>query len=68
MCLHVCLLVQAFLHVVKMEQKRAAKEREREAEQRRKRQEELRRVKKFLEAAFDGDCEELQSLLNEVKS
>ena len=52
--------------MAKMEQEKAAKERERETEQRRKRQEEAKRVKRFLEASFDGDCGELESLLNEV--
>ncbi len=49
-----------------MEQEKAAREREREYELRRKKQEETKRVKRFLEASFDGDCEELESILNEV--
>ena len=54
--------------MVKLEQERAAQETKKAAEERRKRQEEARRVKKFLEAAFDGDNEELESLLEEVGS
>ena len=58
--------LQAFLHMVRMEQERSAKEMEREVELRRKKQAEVKRIKKFLEAAFDGEREVLQSLLSEV--
>ena len=69
-CMYIIRLVfrclQAFLHMVRMEQERSAKEMEREAELRRKKQAEVKRIKKFLEAAFDGEFEILQSLLSEV--
>lgn len=57
---------EAFLHMVRMEQDKAAKEREREENERRKRREEAKRVKRFLEAAFDGDNSEIESILGEV--
>lgn len=57
---------QAYLQLVKMEQERAAVERMREDEVRKKKREETQRIKRFLEAAFDGDNDEIQMILNEV--
>ena len=42
-------------------------EREKEDEERRKRKKERDRIKKFLDASFDGDCAEINSLLKEVR-
>lgn len=52
--------------MVKMEQERATKEREKEEQERRKRREEAARVKRMLEAAFDGDKKEIGTILQEV--
>ena len=49
-----------------MERERVEKERERQEEQRRKRKEEAQRVKRILEAAFDGDTQEIKAVLKEV--
>lgn len=57
---------QAYLQLVKMEQERAAVERMREDEARKKKREETQRIKRFLEAAFDGDNDEIQMILDEV--
>ena len=48
------------------EQKEAEEMRQREAEERRKRREEVNRQKRMLEAAFDGEIEEMEKLLKEV--
>ena len=60
------LLLQAFLQMVKMERMRAEAEMKREEEQRRKKREHEKRVKRVLEAAFDGDNDEIKSVLKEV--
>ncbi|XP_044540696.1 IQ motif and ankyrin repeat domain-containing protein 1 [Gracilinanus agilis] len=57
---------EAFLAMVKREQEQARREREKEEEERRKRQEEQMRKKQMLEAAFDGDVEEMRAVLKEV--
>ena len=48
------------------EQKEAEEQRQKEAEERRKRREEATRQKRMLEAAFDGEVEDMKKLLKEV--
>lgn len=50
-----------------MEQERAEKERLREEEERRKRKLEAARIKRMLEAAFDGENDDIITLLEEVR-
>ncbi|XP_078009988.1 IQ motif and ankyrin repeat domain-containing protein 1 isoform X1 [Phascolarctos cinereus] len=57
---------EAFLAMVKREQEEARREREKEEEQRRRRLEEQKRRKRMLEAAFEGDVEEMKAVLREV--
>ncbi|XP_074059274.1 IQ motif and ankyrin repeat domain-containing protein 1 isoform X2 [Macrotis lagotis] len=57
---------EAFLAMVKREQEQARQAREKEEEQRQKRLEEQRRRKRMLEAAFEGDIEEMKAVLKEV--
>ena len=53
--------------MVQMEREEAEKERKKEEEERKRRREEAKRRTRILEAAFDGDNEELMSVLEEVK-
>lgn len=57
---------QAFLAVVKREQEALEKERLKEQEERRKKKENLKRQKRILEAAFDGEDDEIRAVLKEV--
>ncbi|XP_078485832.1 IQ motif and ankyrin repeat domain-containing protein 1-like [Ciona intestinalis] len=57
---------EAYVAMVKAQQEAAEKELEREEEERRRKREEAKRKKRMLEAAFDGDLDEMQSILNEV--
>ncbi|XP_078280478.1 IQ motif and ankyrin repeat domain-containing protein 1-like, partial [Rhinoraja longicauda] len=57
---------EAFVALVKREQEIAARERAKEEEERRRKQEQQRRKVRMLEAAFEGDVEEMQSILKEV--
>ncbi|XP_078392047.1 IQ motif and ankyrin repeat domain-containing protein 1-like [Cetorhinus maximus] len=57
---------EAFIALVKREQEAAAKEREKEEKERKQRQEEQKRRTQMLEAAFDGDVDEMKALLKEV--
>jgi len=50
-----------------MEREEAEKERKKEEEERRKRKEEAKRKSRILEAAFDGDNDEILAVLDEVK-
>ena len=50
-----------------MEREEAEKERKKEEEERRKRKEEAKRRSRILEAAFDGDNDEILAVLDEVK-
>nr|XP_022312740.1 putative IQ motif and ankyrin repeat domain-containing protein [Crassostrea virginica] len=59
---------EAFLQLVKMEQEKAEKERQKEEEERRRKREEAKRKKRMLEAAFEGDIEEIENILKEVKT
>lgn len=53
--------------MVQMEREEAEKERKKEEEERRKRKEEAKRKTRILEAAFDGDNDEILAVLDEVK-
>lgn len=59
---------EAFLQLVKMEQEKAEKERQKEEEERKRKREEVKRKKRMLEAAFEGDIEEIENILKEVKT
>ena len=59
-------LVQAWLKLVQIEREEAEKERKKEEEERRKRKEETKRRTRILEAAFDGDNDEILAVLDEV--
>lgn len=53
--------------MARLERERAEEERKREEEAMRKRKEHARRIKRMLEAAFDGDNQEINKLINEVR-
>lgn len=57
---------QAWLKLVQMEREEAERERKKEEEERRKRKEEAKRRSRILDAAFDGDNDEILSVLDEV--
>ena len=52
--------------MAKLEQERAEQQRKKDEEALRRRKEHLRRIKRMLEAAFDGDTDEIRKLLREV--
>lgn len=58
--------MQVFLHMVKLEQERAEQQQKRDEEALRRRREHVARIKRMLEAAFDGDTVEIRKLLKEV--
>lgn len=49
-----------------MEQEKAEKQRQKEEEERRRKREAKQRMKRMLEAAFDGDLDEMSTVLKEV--
>ena len=57
---------EAYLQVVKIEREKAEKERLKEEEERRRKRAAAQRIKRFLEAAFDGDLDEIKNILEEV--
>ncbi|XP_025030986.1 putative IQ motif and ankyrin repeat domain-containing protein homolog, partial [Python bivittatus] len=57
---------EAFVALVKREQEEAERERKKEEEEKRKQREEQQRRKRMLEAAFEGDVEEMKAVLKEV--
>ncbi|XP_075776013.1 IQ motif and ankyrin repeat domain-containing protein 1 isoform X4 [Pelodiscus sinensis] len=57
---------EAFIAMVKREQEEAERERQKEEEERKKQREIQQRKKRMLEAAFDGDVEEMKAVLKEV--
>ena len=61
-----CIYQQAFAKLVRMEQEQAEKDRKKEEEERRRKREAEKRKKRILEAAFDGDNDEILSIINEV--
>ena len=52
--------------IVKREQEEAQKEREKEQEERRRKKRAKERMKRIMEAAFDGDTDEILTVLKEV--
>ncbi len=62
----VCVCGKAFVHMARLERERAEVQQKREEEARRRHREHITRVKKMLEAAFDGDTAEINTLLKEV--
>jgi len=59
-------VAQAYVYMARLEKERAELAQKREEEARRRRKEHLSRIKKMLEAAFDGDMAEIRQLLKEV--
>uniref|UniRef100_A0A8C4XXL8 IQ motif and ankyrin repeat containing 1 n=1 Tax=Gopherus evgoodei TaxID=1825980 RepID=A0A8C4XXL8_9SAUR len=59
-------LLQAFTAMVKKEQEEAERERQKEEEKKKQQREIQQRKKRMLEAAFDGDVEEMKAVLKEV--
>ncbi|XP_060099008.1 IQ motif and ankyrin repeat domain-containing protein 1 [Heteronotia binoei] len=57
---------EAFVALVRREQEEAERERKKEEEEKKKQREEQQRKKRMLEAAFDGDVEEMKAILKEV--
>lgn len=57
---------KAFVKMVKLEQERMEQQRKRDEEALRRRKEHFNRIKRMLEAAFDGDIDEIKKLLKEV--
>ena len=57
---------QAWLHMVQREQEEEEKERKKEEEERKRRAQEVKWRKRLLEAAFDGENDEIMAVLNEV--
>ena len=53
--------------MVQMEREEAERERKKEEEERRKRKEEAKKKTRILEAAFDGDNDEITAVLEEVR-
>lgn len=54
------------MHMVKLEQERAEQQQKRDEAALRRRREHLARIRRMLEAAFDGDTAEIKKLLKEV--
>ena len=57
---------QAYVHLARLERQRVEHEREREEAERKRKREEMKRIKRILEAAFDGDIQEIKAVLKEV--
>ena len=57
---------EAFLQLVLMEREEAERQAEREGRERRRKQEILRRKKRMLEAAFEGDTEDIKNVRNMI--
>ncbi|XP_032232139.2 IQ motif and ankyrin repeat domain-containing protein 1 [Nematostella vectensis] len=57
---------EAWLKIVQMEREQAEKERQKEEEERKRRKEEAKRRARILEAAFDGDNDEILAVLEET--
>ena len=55
------------MKLVKMEQEQAEKERQKEEDERKRKRELAKRRKRMLEASFDGDNDEINTILKEVK-
>ena len=59
--------LQAYVQLARLERERAEREREKEEAERKKKREQMQRVKRMLEAAFDGDTQEINTILKEVR-
>ena len=57
---------QAYVQLAKMEREQAEREQQLKEEERRRKIEEKKRKKRMLEAAFDGDLNEIRNVLKEV--
>ena len=51
---------------MKLEQEKAEKEYQKEQEERKRRTDAIKRCKRFLEAAFEGELDEMYAILKEV--
>ena len=60
------MLSQAYVQLAKMEREQAEREQQAKDEERRRKMEEKKRKKRMLEAAFDGDLNEIKNVLKEV--
>lgn len=60
-------MLQAFVALVRREQEEAEQARKKEEEEKKKQREDQQRKKRMLEAAFEGDVEEMKAILKEVK-
>ena len=58
---------QAYVQLAKMEREQAEREQQVKDEERRLKIEEKKRKKRMLEAAFDGDLNEIRNVLKEVR-
>ena len=59
--------LQAYVQLARLERERAEREREKDEAERRKKREQMQRIKRMLEAAFDGDTQEINTVLKEVR-
>ena len=62
------MLSQAYVQLAKMEREQAEREQQAKDEERRRKMEEKKRKKRMLEAAFDGDLNEIKNVLKEVSA
>ena len=53
---------EAFLHLVKLEREEAERQAERDGRERRRKKEILNRKKRMLEAAFEGETDEIKNV------
>ncbi len=60
--------LQAYVKVARMQQEQQERQYQKDKEERRRRREAARRQRRFLEAAFDGNNDELQLILKEVSA
>ncbi|KAI6660584.1 IQ motif and ankyrin repeat domain-containing protein [Oopsacas minuta] len=58
---------EAYLHMVRMEREEIERQVERDGRERRRKQEITRRKKRMLDAAFEGDTDEIEHILKESK-
>ena len=59
-------IFQAWLSIVQREREEEEKQRKKEEEERKRKAQEKKWVKMFLEAAFDGELDEMKKILHEV--
>ena len=57
---------EAFLHLVKLEREEAERQAERDGRERRRKKEILNRKKRMLEAAFEGETDEIKNVRNVI--